>query len=42
MRFLGFNDEEMFFDNSFYIRVLVDGCVVSVRGFVCFFWVVFT
>lgn len=33
MRFLGSNDEEMSYDNSPYIRALVDGCAVSVtRG----------
>ena len=30
MRFLGSNDEEMSYDNSPYIRALVDGCAVSV------------
>lgn len=29
MRFLGSNDEEMSYDNSPYIRALVDGCAVS-------------
>lgn len=30
LRFLGSNDEEMSYDNSPYIRALVDGCAVSV------------
>lgn len=30
MRFLGSNDEEMSYDNSPYIRALVDGCAVSI------------
>lgn len=29
IRFLGSNDEEMSYDNSAYIRALVDGCAVS-------------
>lgn len=32
MRFLGSNDEEMSYDNSPYIRALVDGCAVSVSA----------
>lgn len=32
MRFLGSNDEEMSYDNSPYIRALVDGCAVSVTA----------
>lgn len=42
MRFLGSNDEEMSFDNSPYIRALVDGCAVSVRGHACPSWAAFT
>jgi collagen type V/XI/XXIV/XXVII alpha len=32
IRFLGSNDEEMSYDNSPYIRALVDGCAVSVHS----------
>lgn len=31
IRFLGSNDEEMSYDNSAFIKPLVDGCAVSLR-----------